>query len=138
MSEEAGGYDFICGSDRRGGKLVTSDKNELLQIEDYELSFLLTHSAPVMHHYEGMTCDIWDKGTCDKLEVRYTFQDHNTQIIARCQSWLARSWCGSLHVGTSYNCDIIRADRVSQQSLYCFGTGSMEIDASDMLADHPR
>jgi hypothetical protein len=36
MSDEAGGYDLICGEDREHGKLITSAKNELLQIEDYD------------------------------------------------------------------------------------------------------
>jgi hypothetical protein len=36
MSEDAGGYDLICGDDRENGKLITSAKNELVQIEDYD------------------------------------------------------------------------------------------------------
>jgi hypothetical protein len=36
MSDDAGGYDLICGDDREKGKLVTSAKNELLEIEDYD------------------------------------------------------------------------------------------------------
>ncbi|MFI5087335.1 MAG: hypothetical protein ACHP7I_02985 [Terriglobales bacterium] len=39
MSEDAGGYDLICGNDREKGKLITSAKNELLQIEDYDATY---------------------------------------------------------------------------------------------------
>jgi hypothetical protein len=39
MSEDAGGYDLICGDDREHGKLITSAKNELLQIEDYDAAY---------------------------------------------------------------------------------------------------
>lgn len=39
MSEHAGGYDLICGNDREQGKLITSAKNELLQIEDYDEAY---------------------------------------------------------------------------------------------------
>jgi hypothetical protein len=33
MSDDAGGYDLICGTDRKYGKLTTSAKNDLLTIE---------------------------------------------------------------------------------------------------------
>jgi hypothetical protein len=33
LSLDAGGYDLICGDDRRNGKLITSGKNELLQVD---------------------------------------------------------------------------------------------------------
>lgn len=33
LSVDAGGYDLICGNDRRDGKLTTSEKNELLQVD---------------------------------------------------------------------------------------------------------
>jgi hypothetical protein len=36
MSSDSGGYDLICGDDREKGKLVTSAKNQMLQIEDYD------------------------------------------------------------------------------------------------------
>ena len=39
MSGDAGGYDLICGDDREKGKLVTSARNELLQIEDYDAAY---------------------------------------------------------------------------------------------------
>lgn len=39
MSDDAGGYDLICGNDRENGKLVTSAKNELIQIEDYDATY---------------------------------------------------------------------------------------------------
>src|SRR5437016_5212489 len=39
MSDDAGGYDLICGDDREKGKLVTSAKNELIQIEDYDAQY---------------------------------------------------------------------------------------------------
>jgi hypothetical protein len=37
MSDDASGYDLICGDDRENGKL--SAKNELLQIEDYDATY---------------------------------------------------------------------------------------------------
>lgn len=39
MSDDAGGYDLICGDDREKGKLVTSANNELLQIADYDAAY---------------------------------------------------------------------------------------------------
>ncbi len=39
LSHDAGGYDLICGNDRENGKLVTSAKNELIQIEDFDATY---------------------------------------------------------------------------------------------------
>jgi len=39
MSNDASGYDLICGDDRENGKLTTSAKNELIQIADYDATY---------------------------------------------------------------------------------------------------
>jgi hypothetical protein len=132
MSFDAGGYDLICGNDRKNGKLQTSDKNELLTIESSEQGFLLTHAEPFTHHYEGNPCGTWNKETCDELEMRYIFRDAHTQILAHCQSWDDRNACGNLQVGTVYHCHLEAADKFSQ-SLSCIGAGSMGVDSSDLL-----
>jgi len=48
MSDDAGGYDLICGDDRSQGKLITSDKNELLQIADYDAAYKAKEEAELV------------------------------------------------------------------------------------------
>jgi len=62
MSRDAGGYDFIGGNDRENGKLITSDKNELLQIDKENEGYLVTRSEPFIHHYEGSPCGALPSG----------------------------------------------------------------------------
>jgi hypothetical protein len=112
---------------------MTSAKNELLMIERDEQDFLLTHSEPFVHHYEGSPCGTWGKETCDEPEMHYTLVDHRTRIVAHCQSWDENSICGDLRVGTTYHCHIEAADKYSSQSLSCVGAGAMGIETSDLL-----
>jgi hypothetical protein len=47
MSNDAGGYDLICGDDRENGKLTTSEKNELIQIADYDAMYEAKRKAEI-------------------------------------------------------------------------------------------
>jgi hypothetical protein len=47
MSDDASGYDLICGDDRENGKLTTSAKNELIQIADYDATYEAKRKAEI-------------------------------------------------------------------------------------------
>jgi hypothetical protein len=130
MAKEAEGYDYICGDDRKDGRLITSAKNELLEVERGEQEYLLAQAEPFVHHYVGSPCGIWGKESCDEPEMRYTLVGGMARIIVHCQSWDERNLCGSLQVGTAYHCHVIAADQFSGQVLSCIGAGEMGIDHS--------
>lgn len=135
-AEDAEGYDYICGDDRKDGRLILSAKNEWLQIETGEQEYRLVSAQPFVHHYESPSpCSIESnesKESCDLPEMRYTFVGEGARLLVYCQSWDERSSCGSLQVAIAYHCHIEAADKFSGQSLSCIGTGLMGIDRSDL------
>lgn len=70
-----------------------------------QTGYLVTHSEPFIHHYEGNPCGaVYSMGTeewerCELPETRYTLIHRGIEIVARCQSWDERNKCRNLQVG---------------------------------------